>query len=308
MITYPWHPQTGGDLLNVVDSLPKATIISLAREGALYTARDSRAQGKLGRNIQNPLNCQSNVGTVTGMAAQALQVPSAPTRPELGINYERLYEYRFRDVEQAGKLAVWEEIAQYVHARMGAPKRMLDPAAGRGEFIRAVPSEERWAVDMVKQADLEADGVKMIISEIMDADLPEDYFDGVWVSNFLEHLPDQNAVAALLGRLHASMTVGGRIAIMGPNFKYCPREYFDCADHTVILTHVAVTEHLYAAGFEVESVAPRFLPFSFRGLLPPSARLTRTYLHTPAMWPLLGKQFFLIARKVPLTTGGSETA
>jgi hypothetical protein len=232
------------------------------------------------------------------MAAQALQVPSAPTRPELGINYERLYQYRFRDVEQAGKLAVWNEIARYVHARMGAPERMLDPAAGRGEFIRAVPAEERWAVDMVKQVDLEADGVKMIISEIMDAELPEDYFDGVWVSNFLEHLPDQNAVAALLGRLRESMTVGGRIAIMGPNFKYCPREYFDCADHTVILTHVAVTEHLYAAGFEVESVAPRFLPFSFRGVLPPSARLTRTYLHTPAMWPLLGKQFLLIARKV----------
>ena len=118
----------------------------------------------------------------------------------------------------------------------------------------------------------------MIISDIMDADLPADYFDGVWVSNFLEHLPDQNAVADLLGKLHAAMTVGGRIAIMGPNFKYCQREYFDCADHTVILTHLAAAEHLYAAGFEIESVAPRFLPFSFRGVLPPSPRLTRAYL------------------------------
>jgi Methyltransferase domain len=242
------------------------------------------------------------------MATHALQAPSPTRRPELGIDYERLYEYRFRDVEQAGKLAVWREIAQYVHARMGAPERMLDPAAGRGEFIRSVPAGERWAIDMVKQADLEADGVKMIISDIMDADLPEDYFDGVWVSNFLEHLPDQNAVANLLRKLHDSMTVGGRIAILGPNFKYCPREYFDCADHTVILTHVAVQEHLYAAGFELESVAPRFLPFSFRGLLPPSARLTRTYLRTPAMWPLLGKQFFLIARKVPVTRGVGDPA
>lgn len=241
------------------------------------------------------------------MAAQALQEPSAPTRPELGINYERLYQYRFRDVEQTGRLAVWREIARYVHARMGSPERVLDPAAGRGEFIGSVPAGERWAVDMVKQADLEADGVKMIISDIMDAELPEDYFDGVWISNFLEHLPDQNAVAALLGKLHGSMTVGGRIAIMGPNFKYCAREYFDCADHTVVLTHVGVTEHLYAAGFEVEKVAPRFLPFSFRGMLPPSPALTKTYLRTPALWPLFGKQFLLIARKVPLTTGGSET-
>ena len=175
------------------------------------------------------------------MADHALQVPSPTRRPELGIDYERLYQYRFRDVEQTGKLAVWREIAQYVHARMGAPERMLDPAAGRGEFIRAVPAGERWAVDMVKQADLEADGVKMIISDIMDADLPADYFDGVWVSNFLEHL--------------------------------------------------------HAAGFDVTTVIPRFLPYSFRGLLPPSPALTSAYLRTPALWRLLGKQFFLIARK-----------
>ena len=237
------------------------------------------------------------------MAAEASQIPSTSTstRPELGIDYARLYEYRFRQVDQAGKLAVWAEIARYVHARMGAPERVLDPAAGRGEFIRSVPAAERWGVDLVEQVDLTKVDVKMIIADIMDADLPADYFDGVWVSNFLEHLSDQDAVATLLGRLHAAMTVGGRIAIMGPNFKYCPREYFDCADHRVILTHLGAAEHLYAAGFEIESVTPRFLPYSFRGALPPSAQLTRAYLRTPALWPLLGKQFFLIARKVTVS-------
>ncbi len=69
----------------------------------MYTSRDSRYLVILGRNIHNPLNYPSIVGTVTGMAAQALQVPSAPTRPELGIDYERLYQYRFRDVEQTGR-------------------------------------------------------------------------------------------------------------------------------------------------------------------------------------------------------------
>ena len=239
------------------------------------------------------------------MATQAPPVPSAPTRPELGINYERLYQYRFRDVEQAGKLAVWEEIARYVHARMGAPERMLDPAAGRGEFIRAVPSAERWAVDMVKQADLEADGVKMIISDIMDAELPENYFDGIWISNFLEHLPDQDSVGTVLAKLREAMQPGGRIAIMGPNFRYCAKDYFDCADHTVILSHIGVEEHVYAAGFEVESVAPRFLPFSFRGVLPPSAALTRTYVRTPVLWRLLGKQFLVIGRKPGAPAGDS---
>jgi hypothetical protein len=65
------------------------------------------------------------------------------------------------------------------------------------------------------------------------------------------------------------------------------------------LTHVAVTEHLYPAGFDITTVTPRFLPYSFRGLLPPSPLLTRTYLRTPALWRLLGKQFLVIARKSP---------
>ncbi len=214
-----------------------------------------------------------------------------------GINYERLYAYRFRDVDQASRQAVWREIARYVHGRMGAPQRVLDPAAGRGEFITAVQAGERWGVDLVGQGVPESEGLTMIISDIMDAPLPRDYFDGVFLSNFLEHLADQNAVAAVLGKLYQAMEPGGRIAIIGPNFRYCAREYFDCADHTVILSHVAVAEHLYAAGFDVTATAPRFLPYSFRGLLPPSPGLTRVYLRFPVLWRLLGKQFLLIGSK-----------
>jgi SAM-dependent methyltransferase len=231
------------------------------------------------------------------MADQVTEKPSAALLPGAGINYERLYAYRFRDVDQAARQAVWREIARYVHGRMGAPQRVLDPAAGRGEFITAVPAAERWGVDLVRQGDIEAAGVRMIIGDVMDADLPEGHFDGVFVSNFFEHLASQDAVAAALGKLRGATAPGGRIAVMGPNFRYCAREYFDCADHTVPLTHVSMAEHLYAAGFDIAEVIPRFLPYSFRGLLPPSPALTSAYLRTPALWRVLGKQFLLVARR-----------
>jgi SAM-dependent methyltransferase len=230
------------------------------------------------------------------MAARQ-QTRSVTAQSPSGINYQRLYAYRFRDVDQARRQEVWTEIARYLYERLGAPRSVLDPAAGRGEFISAVPAADRWGVDLVKQGDLESAGVKMIIADIMDAELPADYFDGVFMSNFLEHLPDQASVAAVLARLRNAMRPGGRIAIMGPNYRYCQKDYFDCADHTVILTHTGLEEHVYAAGFELISVSPRFLPYSFRGLLPPSPLLTRTYLRTPAAWRLLGKQFLVIARK-----------
>jgi SAM-dependent methyltransferase len=130
----------------------------------------------------------------------------------------------------------------------------------------------------------------------MEAELPEAHFDGIFVSNFLEHLHDQEAIAAFLEKMHRAMEPGGRIAIMGPNFRYCASEYWDCADHYVALTHVAIAEHLYAAGFEPQRIVPRYLPYSFRGILPPSRTLTRLYLKTPPAWRLLGKQFLVIGR------------
>ena len=171
------------------------------------------------------------------------------------INYKRLYEYRFRHVDQARRNQVWGAMAPALYESLGRPERVLDPAAGRCEFINAVPAAERWGVDAVKyEAALPAEGTRLLVSEIMQTDLPSSYFDGIFVSNFLEHLASPDDVAAFLEKMWDCATPGGRIAIIGPNFRYCPREYFDYADHSVILTERSVAEHLYAAGFQDEQV------------------------------------------------------
>jgi len=213
------------------------------------------------------------------------------------LNYQRLYDYRFRDVDQGARQAVWNVIAADVYGRMGRPERVLDPAAGRCEFINAIPAAERWVVDVVDHAQFREEGVKSVIADIFDAELPIGHFDGVFVSNFLEHLDSQETVARFLGILHRAMEPGGTIGVLGPNFKYCSRGYFDFADHTLAMSHVAVCEHLYAAGFAVKSVIPRFLPMSFRTLPRPSPELARLYLRLPILWPFLGKQFFIIGVK-----------
>ena len=125
------------------------------------------------------------------------------------------------------------------------------------------------------------------------------------VSAFLEHLRTPDDVNAFLLRMRRVVSPGGRIAIMGPNIRYCEDSYWDFADHWLPFTEKAIEEHLYTAGFQATAVHPRYLPFSFTGRLPASPRLTSTYLKTKVAWRLLGKQFFLIARKVPVTRGGS---
>ena len=217
----------------------------------------------------------------------------------MGINYQRLYVYRLSGVDQALRQAVWAEIAVYLRGNTRWPARVLDAGAGRCEFINAVPAAERWAVDIRGCEEYRHRGVRAVPGGIADAELPRGYFDGVFVSNVLEHLPSQDAVGAALARLGESLAVGGRIAVMGPNFRYCARAYFDCADHTLALTHVAVAvaEHLYAAGFDVTEVIARFLPYSFRGRLPTSPWLTRTYLRWPLLWRVVGKQFLILGPK-----------
>jgi SAM-dependent methyltransferase len=218
------------------------------------------------------------------------------------VNYERLYGYRFKAVDQGRRDQVWAELAPMLYERLGRPGRVLDPAAGRCEFINAVPAVERWAVDAVDyEQGVASAGTRLIVSEIMAADLPEEYFDGIFVSNFLEHLESQEAVAAFLEKMYSCIAPGGRIAVMGPNFRYCYREYFDFADHTVVLTDKGVEEHLYAAGFELRSVDARFLPYTFTGRLPSHPVLTRAYLRLPFAWRLLGKQFLVVAERVKET-------
>ena len=214
------------------------------------------------------------------------------------MNYPRIYEYRFREVDPASRTVVWREISRYLFDRLGRPERVLDPAAGRCEFINTFPAAERWAVD--QSPDLErwaGDGVKTLVADAREVDLPPAHFEAVFVSNFLEHLPSPADVASFLERMRACLVPRARIAVLGPNFRYCYREYFDCADHELALTHEAVAEHLYGAGFEIESVVDRFLPFSFRNQrVTPTATMTRAYLRLPLAWRVLGKQFLLIAR------------
>lgn len=214
------------------------------------------------------------------------------------MNFERLYEYRFRGVDQAHRAGVWQELAPFLHEQLGRPDVVLDPAAGRGEFIDAVPAKERWAVDQQQPDERHRDpSVQWQRSDVLHADLPDGHFDGVLVSNFLEHLAGPDQIAEVLTRLHRATRTGGRIAVMGPNFRYCAAEYFDMADHVVPLTHLAVAEHLFAAGFEPERVVARFMPYSFTGRLPAGPNLVRAYLGLPLAWRFLGKQFLVVGRR-----------
>lgn len=213
-------------------------------------------------------------------------------------NVSSLYEYRFRNVSSKKKNEVWSAISEFIYRRTGRPRAVLDPAAGTCEFINAVPSEERWALDVSKHvAASAASGVTVKVGNALTTKLNQGFFDLVFVSNFLEHLREPAQITRLMEQMHSTLKDEGKIVVMGPNFRFCYKTYFDFADHHLPLTEKAVEEHLVNAGFTIERSYPQFLPFSFTGKLPASRTLTKIYLALPFAWKIFGKQFLIIAKK-----------
>jgi ubiquinone/menaquinone biosynthesis C-methylase UbiE len=218
------------------------------------------------------------------------------------MDYGRIYQHRFEGIDKEVKQAAWKEISLWIHERMGKPGSVLDPAAGEMEFLKSIPAQEKWGVDSqepnaLQRSVISKDGIRFIHGDIFNVDLPLEYFEGIFISNFLEHLRSPEEIDNLFNRLYRSLKKGGLIAIMGPNFKYCSADYYDCADHRLALTHISVEELLFASEFQIVKTYARFLPFSFRSRLPASPALVKLYLNFPILWRIWGKQFLIFARK-----------
>jgi len=209
-----------------------------------------------------------------------------------------IYERRFGDADSRSKDGVWAEVVPYLARWIPADARVLDVACDRGYFIRHVVAAERWATDL---RDVSADvgpevrfvqGDGLAIAE----SLPNAYFDVAFTSNYLEHLPTPDAVIEQLRAMRAVLRPGGRLVVIQPNIRYAGAAYWDFIDHRTALTERSLVEAAESAGFSVEHVVPRFLPYSTKGRLPRARWLVRLYLRFPLAWRILGAQTLLVAR------------
>jgi SAM-dependent methyltransferase len=173
-------------------------------------------------------------------------------------------------------------------------------AAGYCEFINNIAAKERVAVDLNPETRYHA-GPGVIFHEIaaerLDEVVPADHFDAAFMSNFLEHCRTREQVLDVFRAVRGALRPGGRILVLGPNFRRCLRDYYDYFDHHLPLTEKSVSEALRLAGYEVELAWPSTLPFTFRSRLPSWPWLVRVYLKLPLVWRVFGAQFFIAARR-----------
>jgi SAM-dependent methyltransferase len=127
--------------------------------------------------------------------------------------------------------------------------------------------------------------------------IPNEYFDWVFISNFLEHLENGKHVIDLLKRVNELLKYGGGIIILQPNYRLLGAAYFDFIDHKTILTEKSIEEALSISGFKINKKIIRFLPYTTKSHIPKNAFLVRLYLLIRPLWLLFGKQSLFIATK-----------
>jgi len=211
-----------------------------------------------------------------------------------------IYEHRFSDKDVARKDALWREIGAYLQPYVPRGGAVLDLACDRGFFIRNIRAGEKWATDLRDVSAFLPEDVQFVQANGLELErhLPAEHFDLVFMSNYLEHLPDGDAVVEQLRVARALLKPCGRVVVLQPNIRLVGAAYWDFIDHSVALTEKSLVEAGELAGLRTREVVVRFLPYTTKSRFPQSPRLVRVYLRLPIARRLLGKQTLYVGERV----------
>jgi SAM-dependent methyltransferase len=216
-----------------------------------------------------------------------------------GPDLSALYRNRFTQADLEYKRHLWETLCEHFFQRyVRVDDTVLDLGAGTCDFVNSIRCARKIAVDLNPDtADYAVDAVVYRLPANAMGPIETGSIDVVFCSNFFEHLPDKRAVHEVLLECRRVLRDGGRLLVLQPNIRYLPGKYWDYLDHHTPLTHLSMVEALELAGFAVQEVVPRFLPYTVRtGWVPRNLLLVRLYLKLRVLWPILGRQMWIAAK------------
>jgi SAM-dependent methyltransferase len=212
-----------------------------------------------------------------------------------------LYRQRFSERDLETKRVMWRILAERVfQPYLPLDGTVVDLGAGSCELVNSLVAARRVAVDLNPDTRESAGpGVEALLTSSEDlSSLDDGSVDAVFTSNFFEHLPSKDALLRTLAEVHRVLRPDGRIVVLMPNIRYLPGRYWDYFDHHLPLTHLSLSEGLELAGFEIQRVVPRFLPYTVKDSpirIPPF--VIRAYLALPIAWPIFGRQMLVVGSR-----------
>lgn len=220
-----------------------------------------------------------------------------------GVENE-IYTRRFSAAEEQTRQIVWRVLCQeFFQPMIGKDDVVIDIGAGDGLFTKNISARRRIAVDLSPHVnELSKHGIEVF-------QVPADRFndqlsekaDFIFMSNFLEHLPDKRTLLRVFEECHRALKTSATIVILQPNIRLVGPRYWDYIDHHIALTESSLVEALEVSNFNVVKVIARFLPYTAKSRLGQvvsgerTEAFTRFYLNNPVLWQFFGKQSLVVA-------------
>ncbi len=217
------------------------------------------------------------------------------------MKQHNIFEDMFSEKELQSRRALWQVLcADFFQRYIASGDTVLDLGAGFCEFINTIHCKKKIAVDCNNHTARHAGPDVQCFSVdscALSGVVAPNTVDAVFMSNFLEHLPDVDALTATLAEAKKILKPGGKLLILQPNIRYAYKVYWDFIDHRLPLSHKSLSEAVMHAGFDIVELKPKFLPWSTKSHLPQHPLLVKLYLKCPPAQYIMGKQLFLYARK-----------
>lgn len=193
------------------------------------------------------------------------------------------------------RATLWSVLVEYLAPYVPPQSRALELGAGYCYWINGIRAAEKIAIDLWREFPKHAaPDVQPIVHDLSRGlDIFHDQqFDVVLASNLLEHF-EADITARLVADTFRLLRPNGRFIVIQPNFRYAYQRYFDDYTHRSIFTDVSLPNLMRAHGFQIETVEPRFTPYSLRdSRIKLTPWLIRAYLRLPIK-PLAGQMLIV---------------
>lgn len=208
-----------------------------------------------------------------------------------------IYKHRFSDIKS--HQSIWKILVNgFFQQFINKADTVLDVGCGYGEFINHVHCRKKVAID------LNPDSRKYLNKKVkffLGSSAKMDFIktasaDKIFVSNFFEHLSREDIVKTIR-EFRRILQKRGEALILQPNIRFLEKDYWMFFDHLTPIDDRALEEIFTAHGFQLKKRILKFLPYTTKSRYPKSPWLVKLYLKLPLIWPLFGKQSFLIFKK-----------
>lgn len=212
----------------------------------------------------------------------------------------KLYKVRYPKESEKAKNKVWKVLCrEYLQKFVRDEDTVLDIAAGHCEFINHIKARKKYALDIDPRVrNYAPSDVHVFVSSATA--LPKELVqkvDVVFMGCFLEHLPSKSEIVTVFEEVKKVLKKGGKLMILNPNIRFTTSEYWDYFDHFTPVSDRSIVEVLRALGYKIELCLPKFVPNTIKDRLPKFPFLVKIYLHLPFLFPIFGKQMFIVAKK-----------